>query len=45
MNVLKRLTQLSGAAVRLTIGIAGAVVVFLTVKDKMKRDTSKKLQK
>lgn len=45
MRVLKRLTQLSGAAVRLTIGIGGAVMVFLTLKDKMKRDTSKKLQK
>jgi hypothetical protein len=44
MNMLKRMTQISGAAIRLTIGIGGAVLVFLTLKDKVKRGTSKNLQ-
>ncbi len=45
MKILKRLTQIAGGAVRLTIGIGGAVLVFLTLKDKVKRGASKKLQK
>ncbi len=45
MKILKRLTQLSGTAVRLTIGIGGAVLVFLVLKDKMKRATSRNLKK
>lgn len=44
MKILKRLTQISGAAVRLTIGIGGAVLVFLALKDKVKRGPSKNLQ-
>lgn len=45
MNMVKRLAKISGAAVRLTIGIGGAVLVLLTLKDKVKSGTSKKLQK
>jgi len=45
MKVLKRLTQLSGAAVRVTIGMGGAVLVYLALKDKMRRGTSRNLQK
>jgi hypothetical protein len=44
MNIFKRLLQISGAAIRLTIGIGGAVLVFLTLKDKVKRGTSKNFQ-
>jgi hypothetical protein len=42
MKILKKLAQISSAAVRLTIGIGGAVLIFLALKDDTKRRTSRK---
>ncbi|MEK6527826.1 MAG: hypothetical protein AAB089_01330 [Nitrospirota bacterium] len=41
MNFFKKLTQVSSAAVRLAIGIGGALLVFLALKDKSERCKSK----
>jgi hypothetical protein len=38
---MKKLAQILSAAVRLTIGIGGAILVFLALKDDAKRRTSK----
>jgi len=38
---MKKLFRISSAAVRLTIGIGGAILVFLALKDNAKRRTSK----
>lgn len=45
MKVFNRLAKISGAVVRLTIGIGGAALVFLALKDKVRLGASKKLQK
>jgi hypothetical protein len=45
MKILNKLSRISSAAVRLTIGIGGAVLVFLTLKDKLKQGADKKLQR
>ncbi|RJR15271.1 MAG: hypothetical protein C4581_12525 [Nitrospiraceae bacterium] len=37
-GLFKKLTQISGALVRLTAGIGGAVLVFLALKDRTKQD-------
>ncbi len=42
MRILKRLTQISGAAIRLTIGMGGAVLLFLALKEEVKRRRCKK---
>jgi hypothetical protein len=42
MKILKKLAQISSAAVRITIGIGGAVLIFLALKDDAKQRTSKK---
>lgn len=34
MKFFKKLTQISGAAVRLAVGIGGALLIFLALKDK-----------
>jgi hypothetical protein len=34
MNFLKKLTQISSSAVRLAVGIGGALLIFLAIKDK-----------
>ena len=39
---MKKLAQIISAAVRLTIGIGGALLIFIALKDDTKRRTSKK---
>lgn len=43
-GLFKRMTQISGAVLRLTVGIGGAALVFLALKDKVKRNTSGSLK-
>jgi hypothetical protein len=42
MGTLKKLARISSAAVRLTIGIGGAVLIFLALKDNAEQRRSKK---
>jgi len=42
MKTLKKLVRISSAVVRITIGIGGAVLVFLALKDNAERRGSKK---
>jgi len=40
-KTMKRLARISSAALRLAIGIGGAIAVFLAIKDHAKLRTSK----
>jgi hypothetical protein len=42
MRILKRLTQISSAVVRLTIGIGGTVLLILVLKEEVKWRRCKK---
>ena len=42
MKLMKNLTKISSAAVRLAAGIGGAVLVFLAGQNAVNRDNSKK---
>ena len=44
MKFFKKLTQISSSAVRLAIGIGGALLIFLAVKDKPDQLKSKDKQ-
>ncbi|MEW6599884.1 MAG: hypothetical protein AB1499_02850 [Nitrospirota bacterium] len=37
MKMVKKLSQISGAVARLTLGVGGAVLVFLALKERDKR--------
>ena len=45
MKILNKLSRISSAAIRLTIGIGGAVLVYFAVKDNVKRRVPQKSQK
>jgi len=40
MRIVKKLTHITGAILRLTIGIGGAAMVFLALKDKNREGPS-----
>jgi hypothetical protein len=42
MRMLKKLTQITGTVLRLTIGIGGAAMVFLALKDKNRKGPSER---
>jgi len=42
MKTLKKLVRISSAVVRITIGVGGAVLIFLALKDDAERRGSKK---